>query len=136
MPCFSSQINRQPKSPSVPEFHTPFKSQMEKEIADCLLRGDMPILPPESFAKSEDLEAKPEIPKVETAADVLKKRKLKRKQYFRRQQLKKQKEKRLYAPQTPSMLFVVAFVVVKSRTRMIRRNPAFRGRITTISFSR
>ena len=48
---------------------------MEKEIADCLLRGDMPILPPESFAKSEDLEAKPEIPKVETAADVLKKRK-------------------------------------------------------------
>ena len=74
--------------------------------------------------------------KVETAAEVLKKRKLKRKQYFRRQQLKKQKEKRLYAPQTPSMLFVVAFVVVKSRTRMIRRNPAFRGRFTTISFSR
>lgn len=109
---------------------------MEKEIADCLLRGDMPILPPESFAKSEDLEAKPEIPKVETAADVLKKRKLKRKQYFRRQQLKKQKEKRLYAPQTPSMLFVVAFVSVKSRMRTIRRNPAFRGRITTISFSR
>ena len=96
----------------------------------------MPILPPESFAKSEDLEVKPEIPKVETAADVLKKRKLKRKQYFRRQQLKKQKEKRLYAPLTPSMLFVVAFVVVKSRTRTIRRNPAFRGRITTISFSR
>lgn len=94
-----------------PEKGTAFGTQnlidMEKEIADCLLRGDMPILPPESFAKPEDLEPKENGVNKESEEDLRKKRKLKRKQYFRRQQLRKERKNRLYIPQTPSVLFVL-----------------------------
>ena len=85
-------------------------NDMEKEIADCLLRGDMPILPPESFVKPEDLEPKEESGSKESEEDLRRKRKLKRKQYFRRQQLRKEREKRLYIPQTPSVLFVLSAI--------------------------
>ena len=78
---------------------------MEKEIADILLRGELPILPPESFVTNQQSDTKVE----KEPGDALEKdkiKKLKRKQYFRRQNLKRQKEKSKLVAATPSFDFV------------------------------
>ena len=78
---------------------------MEKEIADILLRGELPILPPETFVTKEE-----ENKTLEDENESLSKekiRKIKRKQYFRRQGLKRQKEKAKLLAATPSFDFVI-----------------------------
>ena len=77
---------------------------MEKEIGGIILRGELPILPPETFVTKEE-----ENEKLEDENETLSKekiRKIKRKQYFRRQGLKRQKEKAKLLAATPSFDFV------------------------------
>ena len=77
---------------------------MEKEIADILLRGELPILPPETFVTKEE-ENETLVDENESLSKE-KIRKIKRKQYFRRQGLKRQKEKAKLLAATPSFDFV------------------------------
>lgn len=77
---------------------------MEKEIADIILRGELPILPLESFVPKTE-EIKNSVNENE-ALSKEKIRKIKRKQYFRRQGLKRQKEKAKLLAATPSFDFV------------------------------
>ena len=78
---------------------------MEKEIADCLLRGEVPILPLDSFAKESIVDADSQAIDTETLPKD-KIRKIKRKQFFRRQSLKRKKEKEKIRGATPSFDFV------------------------------
>lgn len=82
---------------------------MEKEIADILLRGELPILPPESFVSNKDEGGEEESGKCDASSEISKEkqRKIKRKQFFRRQSLKRQKEKARLLAATPSFDFVL-----------------------------
>ena len=75
---------------------------MEKEIADCLIRGDTPILPPESFLEEEKPEQVLEEEPEETKEEKVKRKKTKKRQFFRRVYLKKQKQIRNTLHPTPS----------------------------------
>lgn len=86
---------------------------MEKEIADILLRGELPILPPESFVSNKDEGGEEESGQYDSS-DISKEkqRKIKRKQFFRRQGLKRQKEKARLMAATPSFDFVLCTIKV------------------------
>ncbi|KAK8790581.1 hypothetical protein WA171_002103 [Blastocystis sp. BT1] len=75
---------------------------MEKEIADCLIRGDTPILPPESFVSEDKTNPLLEDEPIETKEEKRKRKKMKKQQFFRRIHLKKQRQIRNTVHQTPS----------------------------------
>ena len=100
---------------------------MEKEIADCLIRGDTPILPPESFLEEEKPEQGMEEEPEETKEQKVKRKKTKKRQFFRRVYLKKQKQIRNTLHPTPSSFQVSSTVSANCRYRVLRVNP-FLGR--------
>lgn len=88
---------------------------MEKEIADCLIRGDTPILPPESFICEDKTNPLVEDEPLETKEEKRKRKKLKKKQFFRRIHLKKQRQNRNTVHQTPSAFQVGFFELLELR---------------------
>ena len=80
---------------------------MENEIANCLLRCETPILPPDVIMGGEDQEIPPKQETVESSEDRMKRKKLKRRQHFRRVHLKKQRETMNIVNPTPSTIPVM-----------------------------
>ena len=80
---------------------------MENEIADCLLRCETPILPPDVIMNAEDQEIPPKQETVESSEDRMKRKKLKRRQHFMRVHLKKQRETMNKVNPTPSTIPVI-----------------------------
>ena len=80
---------------------------MENEIADCLLRCETPILPPDVIMNGEDQAIPPKRETVESSEDRVKRKELKRRQHFMRVHLKKQREAMNIINPTPSTIPVM-----------------------------
>ena len=78
---------------------------MEKEIVDILTSGKVPILPIDTFVKKESIEDG-DHQEANDNKEKEKIRKLKRKQFFRRQYLKKKQEKEKLIAKTPVFDYV------------------------------